>query len=79
MSQRLQVLVPEQLDARIRKAAERNQVSIGEWVRRAIEEALRHPSGGGRHHPDPLLQLASLDAPTADIEVMLREIEAGRS
>ena len=78
MSQRLQVLIPEQLDARIRKAAERNRVSIGEWVRQAVEEALRHPSGGRRHRPDPLLQLASLNAPTAGIEDMIREIEAGR-
>jgi len=72
MSRRLQVLIPEQLDARIRKAARRNRVSISEWVRRALEEALRR-------RPDPPTQLASLDAPTADIEVMLREIEAGRS
>lgn len=71
MSHRLQVLISEQLDARIRKAAERNRVSIGEWVRQALEEALRRP-------PDPLLQLASLNAPAAGIEDMIREVEAGR-
>jgi hypothetical protein len=78
MSHRLQVLIPEQLETRIRKAAERNRVSKGEWVCNAIEQALRRPSGKGREHADPLLRLPSLDAPTADIEDMIREIQAGR-
>jgi hypothetical protein len=75
MSHRLQVLIPPGLDARIRKAAERRGVSKGEWVRVALERALQE--GGGRQ-PDPLERLASLGAPTADIEQMLAEIEAGR-
>jgi hypothetical protein len=75
MSSRLQVLVPESLDARIRKAAQRSRMSKGAWVRRAIEGALakQHAS------TDPLGQLASLGAPTGDIDQMLAEIEAGRS
>ena len=40
MSHRLQVLIPKELDARIRKAASRDRVSKGEWVRQAIEERL---------------------------------------
>jgi hypothetical protein len=75
MSNRLQVLVPEGLDARIRKAAQRRGVSKGQWVREAIESAL---AGEGRG-PDPLSRLSSLGAPTADIDQMLAEIEAGRS
>jgi hypothetical protein len=75
MSHRLQVLVPASLDARIRKAAQRTRLSKGEWVRRAIERALR----ADRAPADPLDELASLGAPTADIEQMLAEIEAGRS
>ena len=72
---RLQVLVPPGLDARIRKAAQRKGVSKGEWVRQALEAAL---AGAGRA-PDPLTRLSSLGAPTADIDQMLAEIEAGRS
>jgi hypothetical protein len=75
MSNRLQVLVPEGLDARIRKAAQRRGVSKGQWVREAIESAL---AGEGRG-PDALSRLSSLGAPTADIDQMLAEIEAGRS
>jgi len=74
MSKRLQILVPEGLDARIRKAAQRNRVSKGEWVRQAIERALAERSPIA----DPLARLASLGGPTADIDQMLAEIEAGR-
>lgn len=78
MSQRLQVLVPAELDARLRKAAERSRMSKGQWVRRAIEESLVR-NAKGRAPSDPLARLSELKAPTADIEQMLAEIEAGRS
>ena len=62
MSHRLQVLIPEQLDRQIAKAAQRQGVSKGEWVGRAVEAALRPParvSGSG----DPLEEmLAQIDA-----------------
>jgi metal-responsive CopG/Arc/MetJ family transcriptional regulator len=74
MSHRLQVLIPQGLDARLRKAAQRKRVSRGEWVRRAIERSLKDE----RIVPDPLEKLEHLGAPTADIEQMLAEIEAGR-
>ena len=75
MSIRLQILVPEALDSRMRKAAQRSRVSKGEWVRRAVERALDNPTAP----IDPVAQLATLGAPTADIDQMLAEIEAGRS
>ena len=71
---RLQVLIPAGLDTRIRKAASRRRMSKGQWVREAIERALADKSG----HDDPLDRLARLGAPTADIDQMLAEIEAGR-
>ncbi len=79
MSHRLQLLIPEELDARIRKAAQRHRVSMGEWVRRAIEGSLRRQARLGKQASDPLARLASLDAPTGDIDEMIAEIEAGRS
>jgi hypothetical protein len=75
MSHRLQVLVPEGLDSRIRKAAARSRLSKGEWVRRAIERALESPADAAG---DPLARLAGLNGPTGDIDQMLAEIEAGR-
>jgi hypothetical protein len=44
-------------------------------VRRAIERALAEERSAG----DPLDRLASLEGPTADIEQMIAEIEAGRT
>jgi hypothetical protein len=78
MSHRLQVLIPEELDARIRKAASRDRVSKGEWVRRAIELALREGTDATRRL-DPLSRLSQLEGPTADIDQLLGEIEKGRS
>ncbi len=74
MSKRLQVLIPEGLDARVRKAAQRTRLSKGEWVRRAIERALDER----REDADPVARLARLQGPTADIDQMLAEIGAGR-
>ena len=74
MSIRLQVLVPEALERRVRKAAQRRQLPVGAWVREAIERALTE----GPSVVDPLEKLSRLGAPTADIDQMLAEIEAGR-
>ena len=77
MSNRLQILVSEELDGRLRKAAERARVSMGAWVRCAIEERLERQAAG--LPDDPLAALRGLGAPTADIEDMLAEIEGGRT
>ena len=74
MSHRLQVLISRGLDARLTKAAQRGGISKGEWVRRALERVLVE----GLPKTDPVSELASLGGPTADIEQMLGEIEAGR-
>lgn len=73
-SHRLQVLVPESLQRRIRKAAQRSRQSTGAWVRAALERQLADQ----RPETDPLERLKALGAPAADIEQMLAEIEAGR-
>jgi hypothetical protein len=78
MSHRLQVLITPQLDAQLSKAAQRSRLSKGEWVRRALNEALRR-STNGTPSPDPVNGLSALQGPTADIDQMLAEIEAGRS
>jgi hypothetical protein len=73
-SHRLQVLVPESLQRRIRKAAQRSRLSTGAWVRQAIERELAADRPAG----DALDRLGALGAPTGDVEQMLAEIEAGR-
>jgi metal-responsive CopG/Arc/MetJ family transcriptional regulator len=75
MSHRLQVLIPESLNKKLAKAAQRNRVSKGEWVRRAIEQFVSPPKA----ESDPLTRLAALRTPTSDIEQMLSEIDKGRA
>jgi len=77
MTHRLQVLIPEDLDLQLRKVAQRHRVSKGEWVRRALRASVA-PVNQGRVS-DPVARLASLNAPTGDIEQMLAEIEQGRT
>ena len=74
MSHRLQVLIPPELDAQLRKAAQRNRISKGEWVRRVLQESVEREPAKGRPSPTPLARLESLGAPTSDIEAMLSEI-----
>lgn len=76
-SRRLQVMVSDDMDHRVRRAANRARVSRGAWVRRAIRERLERDSGG--IPADPLAELRTLNGPTADICGMIGEIEAGRS
>lgn len=76
MSQRLQVLLPPELDANLEKAAQRSSMSKGAWVRTALQAAL--DQSGRLAGEDSAARLAALDAPTADIDQMLTEIEAGR-
>ncbi len=77
MSKRLQVLLDPEEYREIKGAARRQRMTVAEWVRQALRKA----------HSDSLLTVeAKLRAvaeascyqfPTADIDVMLREIEAG--
>lgn len=76
-SKRMQLLIPEGMDARLRRVAERDLVSRGAWVRRAIEERLEREVGPVPE--DPLAELRGLKGPTSDICAMIGEIEAGRS
>lgn len=77
MSKRLQVLIPDEMEPALEKAAKRARVSKGEWVRRAIQLALKKDREGPRG--GAVERLAAIGAPTADIEGMLAEIDRGRA
>lgn len=78
MSRRLHVLVPLELDARLRQVAQRRRISKAEFVRRVLEESLRQ-AVSEKGAVDPLGQLSSLRAPTGDLQQILTEIASGRS
>ena len=76
MSKRLQVLLPDREMSEIQRLAKRESLTVGEWVRRALREAL-----ASRQLMDPETKLwvvrraVKYSFPTADIEQMLSEIE----
>jgi hypothetical protein len=78
MSKRLQVLLADDEMADIRTLAQRERLTVGEWVRRTLREARSRQSV-----KDPAIKLeairraAECNFPTADIDQMLREIEQG--
>jgi hypothetical protein len=76
MSYRLQVLISEELNSQLQKAAKRNRISKGEWVRRALVESVQ--PNRARSGASAVSQLAVLNGPTTGIEQMLNEIESGR-
>lgn len=75
MSYRLRVMIPENLDTLIGKAANRVRASKGAWLRAAIEEKLARDMAGAVG--DPLSALHALQGPTADIHEMLTQIASG--
>jgi metal-responsive CopG/Arc/MetJ family transcriptional regulator len=77
MSHRLQVLIPSELDAQLRKSSQRLGISTGEFVRQALRKSISHQTSDDRQD-DPVAKLAALSAPTGDIDQMLAEIEQGR-
>jgi hypothetical protein len=78
MRRRLQLFIAGELDARIEKAAERSKMAKAAWVLQAIEDALQRDSEASGNF-DAVARLASLSAPTSDVEQMIAEIGSGRS
>ena len=56
------------MDARLEKAAQRNRVSKGEWVRKALEESLLPGKFRAKTYADPVARLAALHSPVSDID-----------
>jgi len=76
MSHRLQVLIPQELEISLKKASQRAGVSKGEFVRRAIEDALTR-TGVDSDDNDPLERLEILGAPTSSIDDLVAETHSG--
>ena len=78
MSNRLQVILSGEEMATLRKHAETEDLSIGEYVRRVLREAaLRHPSRKASTKLASIREAALHAFPTGDIDQMNREIQQG--
>ena len=62
----------------LKRLAQRERVTVGEWVRRTLREAcIRRPVHDSATKLKALRRSAEHAFPTADIEQMLSEIERG--
>ena len=78
MSKRLQVLLPDHEMSEIRRFARREQLTVGEWVRRTLRQAREQkPLNDPETKLKAVRRGAELSFPTADIEQMIGEIEQG--
>ena len=78
MAKRLQVILQDPEYREVQRAARTRQMSIAEWVRQALAIARRQePSGNVSLKLKAIRAAARHSYPTADIDTMLAEIEAG--
>jgi len=78
MSKRLQVLLPDTEMSEIQRLAKRENLTVGEWVRRALREArASRPVIDAETKLKAVRRGAKYAFPTGDVEQMLSEIERG--
>ena len=79
MTKRLQVLLDDEEYVEIQSVARRQRLTIAEWVRQALRKARDENPGTVESKLRAIADASRHNFPTADIEDMLREIEAGQS
>ena len=78
MSTRLQVVLDEDELEEIRRVARRHRLTVSEWVRQALREQRRaEPLRAQDRKLSVVREAAEHAYPTADVDEMLDEIEAG--
>ena len=78
MTKRLQVLLDEEEYLEIQAVARRQRVTVAEWVRQALRRAKDDQPGTAEAKLRAIADASRHSFPTADIETMLAEIEAGQ-
>ncbi|RPI62632.1 MAG: antitoxin [Lysobacterales bacterium] len=78
MAKRLQVILQDPEYREIQRIARSRHMTIAEWVRQALTAARRYePLGEAGKKLDVIREAAREEFPTADIDSMLADIEAG--
>jgi hypothetical protein len=78
MSKRLQIVIDDKEMREIERAARKRELTVSEWVRQSLRAArLGQPSGDTAKKLQVVRAAAKHTFPTADIDQMLGEIEAG--
>ncbi len=77
MSKRLQVLLDDEEYREIQGVARRQRVTVAAWVRQALRQARSDDAGTIDAKLRAIAEASRHSFPTADIDDMLQEIEAG--
>ncbi len=77
MTKRLQVLLDDEEYVEIQRAAQRHRMTMSEWVRQSLRKAKNDDAGRVEAKLRAIARASRLNHPTAEIDVMLREIESG--
>lgn len=78
MSKRLQVILDDKEHREIQRIAQAKQMTVAEWVRQTLRAARRGEATGDTARKLEAIQAAARHSvPTANIDQMLKEIEAG--
>ena len=78
MPKRLQVLLDEEEYREIQGVARSQRVTVAEWVRQALRKARRDNPSTVDAKLRAIADASRHQFPTADIDIMLKEIEAGQ-
>ena len=78
MSKRLQVLLDDEDYREIQVVARGQRVTVAEWVRQALRKARDDQPNTVEAKLRAIVDASRYEYPTANIDVMLTEIEAGR-
>ncbi len=78
MTKRLQVLLDEDEFREIQGFARSQRMTVAEWVRQALRKARNDHPGSVDAKLRSIADASRHEFPTADIDVMLQEIESGR-
>ena len=79
MAKRLQVLLDEEEYSEIQAVARRQRMALAEWVRQALRKAKQDEPATMEAKLRAIADASRHEFPTADIEIMLREIESGQN
>lgn len=78
MSKRLQVLFDEEELQEIQEFARRHHLTLAEWVRQTLREALRRqPRQSAASKRQAVRRAMEHEFPTADVDEMIAQIERG--
>ena len=78
MTKRMQVLFADDEYEEIQAAAQRQRMTVAEWVRQSLRKARYDQARDVDLKLRAIAEAVRYEYPTADIDVMLEEIDTGR-